>query len=357
MNTPMREIRLHDSNYPESYILGNNVLCYVVNKKLKVFNSELDLLVECAFNRQIKNIFFVDDFYILILDELNIPSIFTFNKATNVLNVIDLRLSENEIFTSLQSFESLKRIIIKSEKDILDVKTGIYDFELKDTTYPSASFFATEIINDNLFGISEGQITLFSNTNFEISWQYNLTKLPSYLDTFHNEKPADVQQILGIYNEMLWVHVGGDRLIGLDIDTGKLLHNFENVLLGEEGNAFMDTKNGIIKSLWLHQYIEFDLKTFKTIKTVTDIGESKQISIRRSNFYLDDTNLYFCGYHNKADFPNCFGVLDTSNCEITFLEISKDTHYFNPPQANRELLAILDDDKTLSVYKREKMLS
>ncbi len=349
----MKEIRLYDSNYPQSYILGKDILCYVIDKKLKVFNSKLELLVEHEFNGQIKNIYFIDESYILVLDELNKPLMFMFNKEENILNTINLDINEEEKFTPLQSFKRLDKIIIKFEKDLLNVETGVYDFKLKDAIYPSTNFFPTNIIDDNLFGISDRKITLFSNTNFEILWNYNLNQLPSYLDAFHNEKPADVQQIFGIYNKILWIHVGGDRLIGLDINTGKLLHNFDNVLLGEEGNAFLDTENGVIKSLWLHQYVEFDLNAFNISKIIKNIGKSEKLSIHKSTFYIGDSNLYFCGYYNNSDFPSCFGVFDTNSCDITFLEINKTTCYFNPPQANSELLAILDDDKTLLVYKKE----
>ncbi len=264
--------------------------------------------------------------------------------------------SEEKLFAIPDSSNSIikcgKTSIYEYDYEVLDLSSNIYDIKS-----------SKRILSKNLIGkilILDCKISLnlykdeiklvFEN---EVKWNYKLAHLPSYLDVFHNEKPADVQQILGIYNKILWIHVGGDRLIGLDINTGKLLHNFDNVLLGEEGNAFLDTENGVIKSLWLHQYIEFNLNAFNISKIIKNIGKSEKLSIHKSTFYIGDSNLYFCGYYDNSDFPSCFGVFDTNSCDITFLETSKSTSYFNPPQANSELLAILDDNKTLLVYKKE----
>jgi hypothetical protein len=185
-------------------------------------------------------------------------------------------------------------------------------------------------------------------------WQFSIEDFPNYINGFFREQEADIKQIIGVYNNILWVHVGGFRLIGIDVETGKMMHYVENILKGKEGNNFLDEKEGILKTLSYDYYAEFDLTTLK-FRRQTQINCPEDIIIRSSNFYSDDKHLYFCGYYQKSDRPNAFGIFDTEKAEIIWYDTTKDDlgYFYNPPQANDKLLAVLDDKHNLLVYDRE----
>jgi outer membrane protein assembly factor BamB len=190
-------------------------------------------------------------------------------------------------------------------------------------------------------------------------WQFSISDFPNYINGFFREQEADIKQILGVYDKLLWVHVGGSWLIGIDVETGKLVHRMENIMRGDSKHNFLDTTNGILKTLGYNYYAEFDLKTLQFRKQTT-IQNVDNIRIRASNFYEGDKHLYFCGYYNNEfDVPNIFGIFDTEKAEIIWHNTTKDDmgYFYNPPQANDKLLAVLDDKHNLLIYDREDTIA
>jgi len=190
-----------------------------------------------------------------------------------------------------------------------------------------------------------------SNSN---CWQFSIAAFPNYISASFREQKADVQYIIGVYNNILWVHIGGFRLVGIDVETGKQAHYIENVVKGGEQNNFLDTQNGVLKTLSFDYYAEFDLQTLQFRKQ-TIIESEENIKIRASNFYEGDKHLYFCGYrNNKFDKPNTFGIFDTEKASVVWYDKTKDDlgYFYNPLQANDKLLAILDDKHNLLIYDR-----
>jgi hypothetical protein len=85
-------------------------------------------------------------------------------------------------------------------------------------------------------------------------------------------------------------------------------------------------------------------------------GENEIIRVRYSTYYPNDKNLYFCGFYNKSGIPNIFGIFDTEKAEVVWYDMKKEDGgaFYNPPQANEQYLAILDDKHNLLIYDREK---
>jgi hypothetical protein len=95
------------------------------------------------------------------------------------------------------------------------------------------------------------------------------------------------------------------------------------------------------------------LKTLQFRKQ-TNVKSKEEVKNRASNFYEEDKYLYFCGYYNNHDAPNAFGIFDTEKAEVIWYDTTKDGlgYFYNPPQANDKLLAILDDKHNLLIYER-----
>ena len=212
------------------------------------------------------------------------------------------------------------------------------------------------------------------NIRGEILWQFSVKGFPNYLNGFYREQEADIKQIIGVYNNILWIHVGGFRLVAINVETGEQQHYIEDLpyhlgLTKEERRHFdfspfgngihLDEKTGILKAFAHRYYIEIDLQSLHG-KVKKDFGENWKTSwrIKRSQYYQEYPDLlFFSGHYKNMDKqPNGFGIFDTEKAEIIWYDTQKDDlgYFYNPPQANDKLLAILDDKHNLLIYEREK---
>jgi hypothetical protein len=167
----------------------------------------------------------------------------------------------------------------------------------------------------------------------------------------------------------LWLQCNSMRLVALDIETGKLLHNIKLVdeLTTPEflplqdnllnGDMHLDEALGVIKSLSGRVYWEFDLRNLKTtIKK--DFGKDAHNSwrITKSRFYTGNKNLYFLGA-NRGEWYDCsIGIFDTKTCEIIWSDGPKEEEkytaiYIDPPQCNDKYLGVLDSSCNLFIYE------
>ncbi|MDR1883798.1 MAG: hypothetical protein LBR26_13600, partial [Prevotella sp.] len=201
-------------------------------------------------------------------------------------------------------------------------------------------------------------------------WQFSIQDFPPYINGFFREQEADIKQIIGVYNNLLWVHVGEFHLIGLDVNNGKIVHHIEdmrtiiksannNIELGFSLKLkfFLDKEKGILKALLGNSYIEIDLNTLSgLVKKYFGNDWKNGWHIHSTNFYPEEPNrIFFSGYYQLiAGTPNAFGIFDTETAEIIWYDTTKDDsgYFYNPPQANDKFLAILDDKHNLLVYER-----
>jgi hypothetical protein len=257
------------------------------------------------------------------------------------------------------------------------VKTyGIFDFNKnKIIIQPNENISEDYIFNTLIISTNTQFFEVF---DFEknISWKFSVTDFPNYLNGFYREQKADIKQIIGMYNNILWVHVGGFRLVGIDVKIGKQTNYIEDMayhlgLTKEErrhfdfasyGNSIhLDENTGILKAFAHRYYIEIDLKNLQG-KVKKDFGEDWRTSwrIKNSIYYQKYSDLlFFSGYYKNMDKqPNGFGVFDTGKSEILWYDTHKNDggYFYTPPQANDKLLAILDDKYNLLVYNREDII-
>jgi hypothetical protein len=202
-----------------------------------------------------------------------------------------------------------------------------------------------------------------------IFWQFSIQDFPSYINGFGREQEADIKQIIGVYNNLLWIYVGGWHLVGIDINSGKEVHHIENVLdllgLNKEDRyhvnlndtIHLNEQEGVLKMFAHRYYFEINLNTLQG-EVIKDFGPNwnPDWRIKSSNYYQQYPNLlFFCGYYKATDAPNAFGIFDTEKAEIIWYDTTKDDlgYFYSPPQANDELLAILDDKQNLLIYESE----
>jgi hypothetical protein len=256
-------------------------------------------------------------------------------------------------------------------------KGGLYDLASNSIRFLNHDCKASKFI-DNLFvGKFGGKLYLSDIVDGTELWQFSIANFPNYINGFCREQEADIKQVIGVYNNILWVHVGGFRLVGIDIETGKQLHYIEDIpyalgLTKEERYHFdfssfggyaihLDDTRGILKAFAHRYYIEIDLNTLKgSVKK--DFGEDWKNSwrIKNSTYYQEYPELlFFSGNYKNIHNPNAFGIFDTEKAEIIWHNTTKDDmgYFYNPPQANDKLLAVLDDKHNLLIYDREDTIT
>ena len=335
------------------YCISDNYILVKEGEYIIFYDNEMNNKGEIYFPAYINNLQVCEN-EILILDDSNKPSLFE-HKYNKIIKK-NVQINKDEFIDPIR-YASFDKFLVSKEIEFPIYKKGIYYSKIQYVKYFNNDFAATTIISDIFYGNAIKRICRFNEETGLSVWCFSIADFPPYINGFFREQEADIKQIVGVYNNILWVHVGGFRLIGIAIDTGKLVHEFKDVLKGGDNNNFLDIENGVLKTLSYDYYSEFDLQTFAFRKKITINGQA-DIKIRASSFYEKDKCLYFCGYHNNQfDKPNAFGIFDTEKAEIVWYDTTKDDlgYFYNPPQANNKLLAVLDDRHNLLIYERDAM--
>lgn len=252
-------------------------------------------------------------------------------------------------------------------------KIGLFDMSsmtiIKQSDLLTLDFFA-KYKNGFLARRHREELILFIDIEFNLVWQFNVKNLAQYKEISGELCTPRVEQIIGIYNDLLWIHIGGFRLIALNVATGELIYQTETIpvlsgLSKEEGYHFnlriihLDEQSGVLKMFAHRYYIEFDINRMQAV-VKKDFGKGMEDAwrIMRSVFYQSEPNkLFFCGCYKALRNPNAFGIFDTEKAEIIWYETKKpdEGFFYNPPQANDKLLVALDDQQNLFIYDRKDL--
>lgn len=224
-----------------------------------------------------------------------------------------------------------------------------------------------DLIKKNLYIIFDEFLVKVQMKNGEQLLQYPLSQLSNYITDEGEEKPAELISIIGIHNTILWLLVTDRRLIGLDTETGTLLHeinicealnlkpNTVELYSFSLGDTHLDEEKGIIKGFAHRYYWELNLNSL-LVEIKVDFGEGNTWRIKKSKYYQGDKNLYFTGARSGETFDRAIGIFDTEKLEIIWYdEPLGDGRYlfFTDIQANDKLIGALDSEQNLRIYERD----
>ena len=256
--------------------------------------------------------------------------------------------------------------IYRSQSIFEPTENGVYDILSNSVKFISKDCKSTEIIDNFYVGSFDG--VLFSNSlNMgEELWQFSLSLIPNNIPD--EDKHAELVSFLGIYKNILWILITDTRLIGLNIETGILLHEIhlcESLGLQPQttesytfslGDIHLDQEKGSIKGFAHRYYWELDLNNLQAeIKVDFGAVTSHSWRIKKSKFYKADKNLYFTGAKNGETFDRAIGIFDTEKLEITWYDepLGEGRYlFFTDIQANDKLLGALDSEQNLRIYER-----
>ena len=236
------------------------------------------------------------------------------------------------------------------------------------------------IFDDLLFFEKENKIQTINFLSGQFLWEFSLSSLGKGKDYNTDEEfDYEVEQFVGIYNNILWVYIERGGFIGLDIQTGELKHRILGIpkgnLLGkvdsyvdsEEFYIFyrakfiLDDKKGIIIGLIADRFFEIDLNKEKITPMLYGMWDKmEKMNLKKygvnGNTSLQGDLLYF---YNDKELQ--FGILDINTKEIIYVSepiavVERDDCFtqLKDLKVSENKVYILDSNNTLHIFEREE---
>ena len=236
------------------------------------------------------------------------------------------------------------------------------------------------IFDELLFFEKENKIQTINFLSGQFLWEFPLASLGKGKDYSTDEEfDYEVEQFVGIYNNILWVYIERGGFIGLDIQTGELKHRILGIpkgnLLGkvdsyvdsEEFYIFyrakfiLDDKKGIIIGLIADRFFEIDLNKEKVTPMLYGMWDKmEKMNLKKygvnGNTSLQGDLLYF---YNDKELQ--FGVLDINTKEIIYVSepiavVERDDCFtqLKDLKVSENKVYILDSNHTLHIFEREE---
>jgi len=244
---------------------------------------------------------------------------------------------------------------------------GIYDFEKKEILFEATSWLGRSIIDKYIFRDFKKKIACRKIDSDSILWEFPLSSLGKWKNSWDEEKFFEVYKLIGIYNNILWAFIEIGGFIGLDIKTGELKYRISEYHMGKESKLFfrsdyyLDNERGKIFGL-AHIFIEIDLNQAPPFVTQYGLQEEfEKYNIKKANdtaedFVVQDNLLYFY----LADQLR-FGVLDINTKEIIYVSepiavVERDDCFtqLKDLKVSENKVYILDSNHTLHIFEREE---
>ena len=333
------------------------------------------------------NCFFVSDDVVKVTGkEVNIPISFPYWG-------IDFNPSFFNVFTnrSVNTFFNYQGKVINTFEErnfyyyFSDSSFIYYDRESKRLMYNDlellrGKMLSSYIFDELLFFEKENKIQTINFLSGQFLWEFPLASLGKGKDYSTDEEfDYEVEQFVGIYNNILWVYIERGGFIGLDIQTGELKHRILGIpkgnLLGkvdsyvdsEEFYIFyrakfiLDEKKGIIIGLIADRFFEIDLNKEKVTPMLYGMWDKmEKMNLKKygvnGNTSLQGDLLYF---YNDKELQ--FGVLDINTKEIIYVSepiavVERDDSFtrLRDLKVSENKVYILDSNHTLHIFEREE---
>ena len=244
---------------------------------------------------------------------------------------------------------------------------GIYDFEKKEILFEATSWLGRSIIDKYIFRDFKKKIACRKIDSDSILWEFPLSSLGKWKNSWDEERDFEVYKLIGIYNNIFWAFIEIGGFIGLDIKTGELKYRISEYHMGKESKLFfrsdyyLDNERGKIFGL-AHIFIEIDLNQDPPFVTQYGLQEEfEKYNIKKANdtaedFVVQDNLLYFYLAEQLR-----FGILDINTKEIIYISepiavVERDDCFtqLKDLKVSENKVYILDSNHTLHILEREE---
>ena len=346
----------------------NNVIAYVneyyINSK-GLFNAQSnECLLEISGQQEL---------YPFGKDHLISREIVYGNSA--IININDLTIVINNYRIEAQNYPYFSFYEVDDKP-----QEGIYDFEKKKILFEATSWLGRSIIDKYIFRDFKKKIACRKIDSDSILWEFPLSIFGKFKYKYsEEEKDYEVEQFIGMYNNILWVYLNARELIGIDIETGKLKYRFlgiekknavgivENYLDNEDYYIFygadfkLDTEKGVIFGLKADRFFEIDLNKESITPYLLGLQDKMEKAELNKNdisgdTFLQDNLLYFYLAEQLR-----FGILDINTKEIIYISepiavVERDDSFtrLRDLKVSENKVYILDSNHTLHIFEREE---
>ena len=209
------------------------------------------------------------------------------------------------------------------------------------------------------------------NYSGEVLWTFDFPLCP------RSGEPDDLDKVLGLTHGMLWVCTGLSRLIALDLETGKPIHQFSSAASDKANPAytyvrgfayffFREADKAIITiSNWGIHILNATTAEFIESYEFSEVDSSG----REAFEYLDAARLYgdcltfIAQRHREADGYRCAGIFDLKARRFSWIgdiisleeKMSTGNQLLAqfPLQMAGNRLYIKDEERNLHIYRKE----
>ena len=251
--------------------------------------------------------------------------------------------------------------------------------------------------SENILSVSDGQPLLAQNVPYRLYkvgeevigykiFEYKLSRLNysgEVLWTFdlplrpRSGEPDNLDKVLGLTHGMLWIYTRLSRLIALDLETGKPIHQFSSAASDKANPAytyvrgfayffFREADKAIITiSNWGIHILNATTAEFIESYEFSEVDSSG----REAFEYLDAARLYgdcltfIAQRHREADGYRCAGIFDLKARRFSWIgdiisleeKMSTGNHLLAqfPLQMAGNRLYIKDAERNLHIYRKE----
>ena len=293
-----------------------------------------------------------------------------------IININDLTIVINNYRIEAQNYPYFSFYEVDDKP-----QEGIYDFEKKKILFEATSWLGRSIIDKYIFRDFKKKIACRKIDSDSILWEFPLSVFGRFKYKYsEEEKDYEVEQFIGMYNNILWVYLNARELIGIDVETGKLKYRFlgiekknavgivENYLDNEDYYIFygadfkLDTEKGVIFGLKADRFFEIDLNKESIIPYLFGLqNKMEKVGLNKNDIsgdtFLQDNLLYFCSINDLR-----FGILDINTKEIIYISepiavVERDDSFtrLRDLKVSENKVYILDSNHTLHIFEREKL--
>ena len=346
------------SNVKRFLIKNSDIIIINANKEILLNNRilNIDNLISASFlNTEIDIFLLLNLKNKKLMCDRNLKKLHQFKKNTLIYNEIVYQNQNNKLTSIDTQFNADGSIVYNWV--ILDILKNkiIKNLNLRDNilgffyTYKDTIIYRTNNEND--------KISAFDYVNNKILWQLDLSKLGTFQDYQKEQQSYKVEKFIGIYQNELLVACNRQKLLSIDIQTGKLLQTWDDI---PADKMQLDKQAGKLIGLSDFIYAEVDLSSrkilVKNIKTNIEKAGLRAFKGGR-DMPFTGTHIFYTAYGRDKKTDYLFDAVIAFNrhtYKIDWMYRIDASVGTNSPKIAGNKLYQLDLDGNLYIFEKEE---
>jgi hypothetical protein len=271
------------------------------------------------------------------------------------------------------------KIFVLIGEDVLDSHFGVYDIEKKKILWVGKDVLDPTIISGYFFSHASSLLKYHDLQTSNTFWSLAVSEYGKfYFLPDKKWRNGELKNLLGVYNTILWVLLTNATIIGVELETGKIIHQIKEPSstppkfgkLEDKGynfwynyNNFLDERQGKIMSLLysgyagkqFNCYYEIDLSTNQPQLIISEVENTASIPFKIDGnpcpiWPFDEEFVYLCNYRERK-----LALFERSSKKIIWvheMEFQPNASFIIKMEVQGNRWYVLDNSKTLYVYER-----